>query len=268
MIHRRQALVASLPALLAAAMLAFAFYPLPAAAGLSVSLHYGHHYGGHHKYRHHHKSRRHGYGRHHYRHAPKHAAKRHRHYPYYSSHRYRHYPYRYRSHGYSARSSHYPYRSQSTRAQRASVAADDKHGWKLLARGDARGAHGFFARQAESNPRAGRPKAGYALAAALSGDLSTGTWAMRRAFRIDPKALDYVVIGARLRPKVEGLIAHYRDRDMARGGDEAFMIAALEYLLRDYKGARKAVHQAALAGDKSASTANLKRLLSSEPREM
>ena len=152
--------------------------------------------------------------------------------------------------------------------QRTSIAADDKHGWKLLARGDVHSAHDFFARQAEGNPRAGRPKAGYALAAALSGDLGTGTWAMRRAFRIDPKALDYVVINARLRPKLEGLIADYRGRDMARGGDEAFMIAALEYLLRDYQGARRAVHQTALAGDKSVSTANLKRLLSSEPSEM
>ncbi len=136
-------------------------------------------------------------------------------------------------------------------------------GWDLLAEGNDSAALREFASQAESNPRKGGPKVGYALAAAGLGDLSRGVWAMRRALHYDPQGAHYVPIGDRLRPRVQQVIERYRALGADRT-DAAFMLSALHYLQRDLPAARSAIDVARAAGDRHSSTRNLTRLIADE----
>lgn len=136
-------------------------------------------------------------------------------------------------------------------------------GWGVLAAGNYSGALTDFAVEAESNPSRGVPKVGYALSAAAGGDLGRGVWAMRRAFRIDPHSVEYVVIDDRLRSQVEQLAGRYQRHLESAGSDpdSAFMVASLRYLLSDMEAARSSIAQAAQNGDTSESMRNLKHLI-------
>ncbi|MFQ5785191.1 MAG: hypothetical protein ACE5H8_10255, partial [Alphaproteobacteria bacterium] len=121
-----------------------------------------------------------------------------------------------------------------------------------------------FARQANGHPSQGLPKVGYALSAALAGDLGRGVWAMRRALRIDPHAVHYVYIGDTLRPKVEYLVGRYRSRSDRGDEGATFMLASLHYLLRDTASARDEIDLAVANGDRNPSTVNLEQLIAAE----
>ncbi len=129
-------------------------------------------------------------------------------------------------------------------------------GWEELANGSYAAARAIFAAEVQRHPERGTPKVGYALAAAAGGDLERGSWAMRRAFRIDPSSIKYAEVDDRLRSQI-GLLP---DRYQARRGetrDAAFMVAALYYLLGDADSARGAMVWAVQHGDSSLSLQNL-----------
>ena len=93
---------------------------------------------------------------------------------------------------------------------------------------------------------------------AASGDLERGSFAMRRAMRIDPDALHYLVLDETLRGRIDQLVQEYDARDRtAADSDTAFMLAALYYLRGDIDAARTAVEHAVVTGDRSASAAGL-----------
>ncbi len=139
-------------------------------------------------------------------------------------------------------------------------------GWARLAEGQYSAALSIFAEQATSQPKSGRPKVGYALSAAASGDLRQGIWAMRRAIEIDPDSIHYMTIDESLRPRIEQLIARYQTNPDRTSGnaDAAFMRASLHYLLGNAKSARSQADLAVAAGDRRSSTVNLERLIDKE----
>ncbi len=122
-----------------------------------------------------------------------------------------------------------------------------------------------FGDEATRRPTKGAPKIGYALAAALNGDLAKGVRAMRRALRIDPDALHYVRIEEGLRSRIEGLVERYAALERSR--DSNFMLAALHYLLHDLDSAERAIKLVVVAGDGPRGTVNLRDLISQERRE-
>jgi hypothetical protein len=139
-------------------------------------------------------------------------------------------------------------------------------GWRLLGQNNPREALDVFATQAGKNHNDGVPKVGYALSAAMQGDLNKAAWAMRRAFRIDPDSLHYLKIDALLRTRIDMLLAEYHDQlNYAQGNrhvDVAFMIAALNYLIHENDAARAAIEASVdKLGDNSPSALNLQRLV-------
>jgi hypothetical protein len=231
---------------------------------------YGHGYG--HKYGH---SYGHSYGhryynRHHY---PSYSYRHH----YYPSHSY---PYKYQKHNYySYRPYQYSYspyksynRSYSSGHYSGNYAKSSKHSntynnssdaWTTLANGHAKSALTQFGNEAQTYPNAGLPKAGFALAAAISGDLDKGVWAMRRAFQYDPDSLHQLAKDTRLQHTLNDLIAKY-EYPLQHSGhhkDEAFMVSALNYLKGDYAAADQAAALAEKDGDRSKSFKNLQQLL-------
>lgn len=137
----------------------------------------------------------------------------------------------------------------------------------MLVDGDYGQALSFFGREAQASPESGLPKAGYAIAVASSGDLDKGVWAMRRAFRYEPDALIPLVDKTALHPAIDELIARYEYVLQEEGirRDEAFMVAALNYLKGEREAADAAASLAAENGDTSRSFVNLSRLLASGP---
>ncbi len=220
-------------------------------AGMSVSYYYGGHhgyYGGH----------RYGYG-----------YNRYRSYSYYPRHnyRYRNYysPYKNKQ--------HYPKPSYSTPAvSNNNQYTDNKNSgtesraWVVLSQGQASSALTIFAKEAKSNPKSGIPKVGYALAAASSGDLNTGVWAMRRAFQIDPDSLHYLHLDKASLDVINNIIEQYQYslKQEDKLSNEAFMVSALNYLKHDYIASNTAVEHAIENGDESTSVRNLQRLINQQ----
>lgn len=250
-------------------------------ARISISYHNGH-YG-------------HGYGHYkHYRHYNNHAYYGHRYYKkrhYYPTYYYRHnyshsyrYPYKYRRHNYYSyrphKYSYKPYRysynnyrhSYSSGSYSSSYIKPIKQiqayhnsndAWTSLVNGQTSSALTQFGSEAQAYPNAGLPKAGVALALATSGKLDKGVWAMRRAFQYDPDSLHQITKDSRLQYTFDNLIAKYEYPLQHRGRhqDEAFMVAALNYLKGDYAAAEQAAAIAAKDGDRSTSFKNLRHLL-------
>jgi len=227
---------------------------------------FGHH-GGHHRYRH--RYGHHGGHHGHHRYRPRYYSFSYRYRPHYYSYRPRHHS---GSHGhsgstYGGNSSHgggtY---GGSTYGGSSGGTYASGDGWDLLAQGQPSQALNVFAQQAESNPRYGVPKVGYALAAAARGDEDTGVWAMRRACRIDPDSMRKYQLQKDVVPVVDNLVARYRGRlDSGGRRDAAFMLASLHYLKRDGDSAREAAQIAANNGDRSTSFRHLQQMISSLP---
>lgn len=144
--------------------------------------------------------------------------------------------------------------------------ATHARGWALLADGRYRDARSIFGQEAQSDPRNGGPKVGYALSAAAMGDLDRGAWAMRRALSMDPDALHYLTIDATLRPRLEEIMDRYRDNayPTVDKANSAFMLASMHYLLGDIEAAQSAIVLAVVEGERGNATVNLKRLVDQE----
>lgn len=222
--------------------------PVDSYAGLSVSYYYGGH---------------HGYSRHHY------GGYGYRPYSYYP--RYRYTPRRYyapsRSYQYYPGSSYNAAESNNSNQHHDKSYTDtESTGWKNISQGQSDSALAIFAKEAENNPKAGIPKVGYALAAASSGNLSAGVWAMRRAFRVDPDSLHYLQLDEAGLDLINTIIEKYQyslnqDDNFL---NEAFMVSALNYLKHDYNASDTAVQHAIEKGDESTSVHNLKKLINQQ----
>ncbi len=255
---------------------------LTASAATAQVGHYGFSHG-------HHRHGGYGYG--HYGHG--HRGYGHRsYYPSYGSyrHHYSYQPYRYRSSyrpsyryggGYSSNYRPRSYSSNTYSGGAAALVPNTKqpyttrrpvdvdpnsmgsHGWTLLAGGNSGAALSAFGEQATANPNKGEPKIGYALSAAVGGDLSTAAWAMRRACRADPNAMRYVHLNEQLQSRVGQLVERYQgilDRS-PNNRESAFMLASLHYLLGDTHSAHTEINLAVQYGDRDHSTTNLRRLI-------
>ncbi len=124
----------------------------------------------------------------------------------------------------------------------------------------------LFAKASRLRPQEGEANTGYALASAMCGDERAAAWAMRDAFDSDPRG----VRAPRSRDIDETLCdlqRQYRSREerfpagrrVAR--DEAFMLAAVSYLLDEDREARRAIECAIDLGDRSNAAYNLRDLL-------
>lgn len=187
-----------------------------------------------------------------------HYAKKHKRYksPYYGKQYYKYYsPKSAYHHSYYSKSKNYSYGYDNYKSY-----ADP---WTTLASGHYRAALKAFSYEAQSYPKAGIPKVGYALSAAASGDLATGVWAMRRAFAYDPQSLQQLKHDERLHPVIYKLKAEYEYmlKGYGRNEDAAFMLAALNYFSGNRKAARYAIKDGAHYGDRSRSLKNLKLLI-------
>jgi hypothetical protein len=139
----------------------------------------------------------------------------------------------------------------------------EKEGWDWLAKGETEQALNIFAIQSQQNLNSGIPKIGFAIAAAVNGDLDRGTRAMRRALRVDPASLHDIYINEYLETKIAVLSEEYQSalQNKESHTDEAFMVAALSYLKRDFATADNAIGDAIAAGDQDQSTSNLRQLI-------
>ncbi len=157
----------------------------------------------------------------------------------------------------------YGYDQQRQARQYVTGYSQSGDAWEALVQGRIRIALNQFSREAQSYPKAGVPKIGYALSAAASGKLDQGVIAMRRAFRIDPYSLRHYQLDQRLLPMLDDLIGRYQYSLKHRGRhkDEAFMLAALSYLNSDYETAHHALERAERDGDHSHSLRNLRDIL-------
>lgn len=138
-------------------------------------------------------------------------------------------------------------------------------GWTLLS-GDqpnARLAMDAFAIQAERFPDRGVPKIGYALTAALQGNDDKAAWAMRRAVLTDSESLKAVPVDGVVANHLRDLAARYESRlnDGFSRSDDAFMLAALRFIQREYAAAQSAVTTAIKSGDTEVTTARLKEMI-------
>ncbi len=139
-------------------------------------------------------------------------------------------------------------------------------GWSLLREGKYADAVRAFSNLAAKHPKDGAFKLGFALAAAHT-HRERGAWAMRRALRIHPNALHYLELDEKLKYQVHGLVDTYGAAlDELERPDEAFMVAALQYLLQDRKAAHKAAVRAARDGDQDQSLTNLNKLIAGLPK--
>jgi hypothetical protein len=179
----------------------------------------------------------------------------------------RHYnPYGYhppQSNNVPARQRTYSYSQSSNTKKLITPSYGEKEGWDWLAKGETEQALNIFAIQSQQNLNSGTPKIGFAIAAAINGDLDRGTRAMRRAIRVDPASLRDIYINKDLETKIALLSEEYLSvlQNKDRNTDEAFMVAALSYLKQDYATADNSIGDAIAAGDQDQSTSNLRQLI-------
>lgn len=139
------------------------------------------------------------------------------------------------------------------------------NGWALLREGKSRDAQAAFGGEAARRPGSGQPKAGFAIASALSGDHVMAAWSMRRALRLDPDGVRQLELEASLHRTALLLIDDYA----SAGGAELdrrhalIMQAALHYLLREQQPARRALEAAVALGENNPGADNLRKLIDS-----
>ena len=132
-------------------------------------------------------------------------------------------------------------------------------GWDALLNGNAKLALDIFAVQSQQNLDSGIPKAGFALAAAASGELDRGARTMRKAIQIDPAALNIIPINNELELTIDLLTEEYESTLQYKqiNTDNSFMVAALSYLKQDYATARNMI----AVSDHSQSANNLRKMI-------
>ncbi len=143
---------------------------------------------------------------------------------------------------------------------------DHGEGWDRLGEGNPYDAMHIFAEEADANPNDGVAKIGLGLAAAETGDLARGVWAMRRALRVDAESIRYVPVDRRIAGRIRALMSAYRADAQApdKRADYSFMLAALHYLVDERAAARDEVRLALEYGDRSNSANNLDKMLRGE----
>ncbi|MBM2829680.1 MAG: hypothetical protein HW411_470 [Gammaproteobacteria bacterium] len=175
--------------------------------------------------------------------------------------------YSYSSPGYS--SSNYSPPGDSYKENKYSSSKNygiDSAGWTVLAHGQIQTALDIFAEDVKYFPNAGIPKVGYAIASAAAGDLTKGVMAMREAFHADPDSLHYLRFDDQVLAIINDLIEKYEDplQENIKHPDEAFMVAALNYLKHNYGSAHEALERAIVDGDNSPSANNLHALIDNQ----
>ncbi len=164
---------------------------------------------------------------------------------------------------YSSDSTYQTNNQYNEQSSRRDTSASEPDGWSLLGSEQSPRAKIWFAQQARDNPNAGRFKVGFALAVADDGNLSGGVWAMRRALRLAPQAVENLQLDASIRERMRAVLQSYAsdEADYIDKSDRAFMRAAIHYLLGDTSRAVDLAKQADDAGDASRSLGNLRDLL-------
>ncbi len=159
---------------------------------------------------------------------------------------------RYRHHGYSP---HYrDFHHYRPRYQYTTIEA----GWDLVKKGRSHTALEVFGRLAKSNPAAGEPKLGYAIAAADTGQLSQSVWSMRRALQFGPGAFQMFAPDLRLRGTLERQVVKFKGRSHKLPQKDAWLMqASLYYLLGDADACLAAIEKSKNAKDTSDSAKNL-----------
>ena len=134
----------------------------------------------------------------------------------------------------------------------------DNEGWDWLAKGNADYALDIFAIQSQQNLNSGIPKIGFAIATAANGESDRATRAMRKAIRVDATALDKIEV-KNIKPTIETLSENYKLslNTNKNNTDDAFMVAALAYLQKDYATANAMISE----NDRSQSANNLRALI-------
>jgi hypothetical protein len=138
-------------------------------------------------------------------------------------------------------------------------------GWAHLSANqpDLRAAIDAFATEAERFPDRGTPKIGYAITQALTGNEDKAAWAMRQAVLRDPDSLKSVPADGVVANHMRDLVARYENRlaDGFSRADDAFMLAALRFMQREYAAANAAITTAQKTGDTDAATFKLADLI-------
>ena len=131
-------------------------------------------------------------------------------------------------------------------------------GWDLVKKDRSHTALDIFEDLAKSNPGAGGPKLGYAIAAADTDRLAKGVWAMRRALQFGPGAFQQFSPDRRLEGKLKRLVSKYEGRSHGLPEKDAyFMQASLYYLLKDTRACHRAIERNKGVDDYSDSAKNL-----------
>ena len=134
----------------------------------------------------------------------------------------------------------------------------ENQGWEMLAKGNADTALDIFAVQSQQTLNSGKPKVGFAIAAATVGANDRAIRAMRKAVRIDVNALNNIDIHP-IKHTIKELSANYQAKLNNNINDKntAFMMATLFYLEQDYDKAKALIAK----NDQSQSANNLRALL-------
>jgi hypothetical protein len=140
---------------------------------------------------------------------------------------------------------------------------DPQQAWTYLENEAYQDALSAFGALAASNSEQGGHKVGFGLAAALAGDKITAAYALRRAFETDPQGAASAPLSPVLRDKMRNLAASYSEtlRKDPDNLNVRFLFASVSHLAQDHATARTCLAQAVSGGDKSASTANLQKIV-------
>ena len=146
--------------------------------------------------------------------------------------------------------------SQLIESEMSTIPMTNSAGWELLAAGDHGNAVTNFIQEIGKDETAGAPKLGYALAIAASGNLEQGTWALRRAFEIDPEGASDVMLSGKLRSVVEGVTEKYVSNAEEQGVDKdnSYTLATLFMLQGDIEAAEMVVKNSEIAPDSYVAT--------------
>jgi len=145
---------------------------------------------------------------------------------------------------------HDPRNTSGSENNRSDAYHDDKpassgvapvdNAWALLQQQQYRQALQEFGTRATAQPEEGIHKIGYALAAAGSGDLQRGDWAMKRALRYDRDAFHYIEVDDSVQGLVSQLIREYESHG---NGDSVVTLSMLYYLSGDKSKAKQIIQR-------------------------
>ncbi len=143
-------------------------------------------------------------------------------------------------------------------------------GWDQLAQGQPLQASQTFASTLNAG-QAGHARVGFALAAADSGDLNQGVWAMRRAFALDCDSVCKMLLDEKLRPTAERVTRAYEERMSSANSnmkDDAFMLAAMYQMQGDPEMATMAMDYVKKANAFDEGSRNLNKVIGEQMKSI